>query len=89
MNFDEEASREHRKIQLLELEEIRLTAYEPSRLYKEKVKTYHDKKLLKREFKPGQEVLLFNSRLKLFPGKLKSKWSGPFVIKKARSYGAI
>ena len=68
---------------------MRLTAYESSRLYKEKVKTYHDKKLLKREFKPGQEVLLFNSRLKLFPSKLKSKCSGPFVIKKVRSFGAI
>ncbi|XP_006580715.1 uncharacterized protein LOC114411144 [Glycine soja] len=89
LNIDEKASMEHRKIQLLELEEMRLTAYEYSRLCKEKVKTYHDKKLLKREFKLGQEVLLFNSRLKLFPGKLKSKWSGPFMIKKVRSYGAI
>ena len=68
---------------------MRITAYESSRLYKEKVKTYHDKKLLKKDFKPRQHVLLFNSRLKLFPGKLKSKWSGPFVIKKVRSYGAI
>ncbi|KAI5385495.1 hypothetical protein KIW84_072191 [Lathyrus oleraceus] len=34
-------------------------------------------------------VLLFNSRLKLFPGKLKSKWSGPFVVKEVRNYGAI
>ena len=74
---------------MLELEEMRLISYESLRLYKEKVKTYHDKKLLKREFKPGQEVLLFNSRLKLFPSKLKSKWSGPFVIKKVRSYRAI
>jgi len=73
----------------LELEEIRLTAYESSRLYNEKVKNYHDKKLLKKDFKPGQQVLLFNSRLKLFLGKLKSKWSGPFVIKKVQSYGAI
>ncbi|XP_014632982.1 uncharacterized protein LOC114420602 [Glycine soja] len=89
MNFDEKVSREQRKIQLLELEEMRLTAYESSRHYKEKVKMYHDKKLLKREFKPGQEVLLLNSRLKLFPGKLKSKWSRPFVIKKVRSYGEI
>ncbi|XP_028215027.1 uncharacterized protein LOC114397109 [Glycine soja] len=89
LNFDEKASREHRKIQLLELEEMRLTAYESSRLYKAKIKTYHDNKLLKKDFKPGQQVLLFNSRLKLFPGKLKSKWSGPFVIKKVRSYGAI
>jgi len=68
---------------------MQLTTYESSRLYKEKVKTYHDKKLLKKDFKPGQQVLLLNSRLKLFPGKLKSKWSGPFVIKEVRSYGAI
>ena len=82
MNFDEAASREQRRLQLLELEEMRLTAYESSKLYKEKVKKYHDKKLLKKDFKLGQQVLLFNSRLKLFPGKLKSKWSGPFTIKR-------
>ena len=33
--------------------------------------------------------MLFNSRLKLFLGKLKSKWSGPFTIKKVRPYGAV
>ena len=48
----------------MELEEMRLTAYESSKLYKEKVKKYHDKKLLKKDFKLGQQVLLFNSRLK-------------------------
>ena len=58
----------------MELEEMRLTAYESSRLYKERVKTYHDKKLLKKNFQPGQQVLLFNSRLKLLLGTLKSKW---------------
>jgi len=89
LNFDEKASREQRKIQLLELEEMRLTTYESSKLYKERVKAYYDKKLLKRDFKPGQQILLFNSRLKLFPGKLKSKWSRPFVIRKVGPYDAI
>jgi len=89
LNFDETASREQRRLQLLELEEMRLNAYESSKLYKEKVKKHHDKKLLKKDFKPGQQVLLFNSRHKLFPGKLKSKWSGPFTIKKVRPYGAV
>ncbi|XP_025980014.1 uncharacterized protein [Glycine max] len=89
LNFDETVSREQRRLQLLELEEMRLNAYESSKLYKEKVKKYHDKKLLKKDFQPGQQVLLFNSRLKLFPGKLKSKWSGPFTIKKVRPYGAV
>jgi len=61
---------------------MRLIANESSKLYKERVKRYHDKKLLKQDFQPSQQVLLFNSRLKLFPGKLKSKWPGPFTIKK-------
>ena len=43
LNFDEKASREQRKIQLLELEEMRLTTYESSKIYKERVKAYHDK----------------------------------------------
>ena len=58
-------------------------------MYKDKVKAYPDKKLLKKEFRPGQQVLMINSRLKLFSGKLKSKWSGPFTIKEVRSYGAV
>ena len=81
LNFDEVLSGEKRKLQLLELEEMRLNAYESSKLYKQKMKAYHNKKLLKKDFQPGQQVFLFNSRLKLFPGKLKSKWSGPFTIK--------
>ncbi|WJX91525.1 hypothetical protein P8452_73291 [Trifolium repens] len=89
LNFDPSLSGEQRKLQLHELEELRTQAYESSKLYKEKVKSYHDKKILNREFKPGQMVLLFNSRLKLFPGKLKSKWSGPFRIKEVKPYGAI
>jgi len=89
LNFDSKASAGQRKIQLLELEEMRLNAYQSSRLYKERIKAYHDKKLLKRSFEPGQLVLLFNSRLKLFSGKLKSRWSGPFVVKQVKPYGAI
>ena len=72
LNFDVSLSEEKRKLQLLELEEMRLNAYESSKLCKQKVKAYHDKKLLQKNFQPGQQVLLFNSKLKLFPGKLKS-----------------
>src|SRR3954467_2675316 len=43
----------------------------------------------KKEFWEGQLVLLYNSRLKLFPGKLRSKWSGPFVVHKVFPYGAV
>ncbi|BAU01757.1 hypothetical protein VIGAN_11105700 [Vigna angularis var. angularis] len=89
LNFDSSLCVGKRKLQLQELEEMRMTAYDSSRKYKERVKMYHDKKLIKRDFQPGQQVLLFNSRFKLFPGKLKSKWSGPFVIKAVKPYGAI
>ncbi|WP_216667707.1 hypothetical protein, partial [Proteus mirabilis] len=52
-------------------------------------KRWHDKKILDRHFEPGQQVLLFNSQLKLFPRKLKSRWSGPFTIAKVYPYGAV
>ena len=65
---------------LNELDEFRLKAYESSALYKEKMKKYHDNKIEKREFMVGNLVLLFNSRLRLFPGKLKSKWIGPYWL---------
>ena len=89
LNFDEALSGEKRKLQLLELEEMRMNAYESSRIYKQRVKAYHDKKLLKKDFQPGQQVFLFNSRLKLFLGKLKSKWSRPFTIKEVKPHGAV
>ncbi|XP_010485112.1 PREDICTED: uncharacterized protein LOC104763437 [Camelina sativa] len=76
-------------MQLHELEEIRHLAYENSKLYKERTKAYHDKRILTRTFAPNDQVLLFNSRLKLFPGKLRSRWSGPFTIKEIRPYGAV
>jgi len=66
-----------------------LTTYESSTLYKEKMKQWHDAKILQREFKVGDFVLLYNSRFKLFPGKLKSKWSGPFKVTRAFTNGAI
>ena len=76
-------------MQLLELEEMRLNAYESAMIYKQKIKAYHDRNIQKKNFQPGQQVLHFNSRLKLFPGKLKSKWSGPFVIKDIKTHGVV
>ncbi|WJX86517.1 hypothetical protein P8452_68818 [Trifolium repens] len=89
LNFDQTQAGEKRKFQMHELEEMRFHAYESSKLYKEKVKEYHDKWIISKNFKLGQLVLLFNSRLRLFPGKLKSKWSGPFKVKEVKPYGAI
>nr|GLL29713.1 uncharacterized protein LOC109149915 [Ipomoea trifida] len=61
---------EERRLQLQELEELRLDAYENSRIYKEKTKMFHDNMILRKSFEVGQKVLLYNSRLKLMPGKV-------------------
>ncbi|GJU18508.1 reverse transcriptase domain-containing protein [Tanacetum coccineum] len=65
-------------MQLNELAELRDGAYENTRIYKERTKKWHDSRLRgDKDFKVGDKVLLYNSRLKMYPGKLKSKWSGP------------
>ena len=89
LNFDAKVVGEKRLLQLNELEEFRLNSYESSRLYKEKTKRWHDKKILSKEFVVGQQVLLFNSKLRLFPGKLKSRWSGPFTVVQVLDHGVV
>ncbi|XP_057774992.1 uncharacterized protein LOC130993971 [Salvia miltiorrhiza] len=71
---------EERKFQLQELEELRLEAYDAAMWYKERTKMWHDKHLRRKTLKVGQNVLLFQSKLRLMPVKLKTKWVGPFVI---------
>nr|GFA30751.1 reverse transcriptase domain-containing protein [Tanacetum cinerariifolium] len=77
-NFDHKTAGDHRKLQLNELSELHDQAYENSLIYKERTKKLHDAKIKNRIFNVGDQVLLFNSRLKIFSGKLKSHWSGPF-----------
>ncbi|GJY26577.1 reverse transcriptase domain-containing protein [Tanacetum coccineum] len=78
-----------RKVQLNELNELRDEAYENSLIYKEKTKRIHDSKIKNRVFNVGDRVLLFNSRLKIFSGKLKSRWNGPFTITRVFPYGTV
>ncbi|KAI3755119.1 hypothetical protein L1987_54913 [Smallanthus sonchifolius] len=78
-----------RKLQLSEIEEIRDKAYECASAYKDKLKKVHDAKIRKRTFEAGQKVWLYNSRLKLFAGKLKSKWMGPYVITRVSRFGDV
>ncbi|KAK9064441.1 hypothetical protein SSX86_015823 [Deinandra increscens subsp. villosa] len=87
VNLDYDAAGRERKLQLGELEELRDEAYESADAYKNKMKKVHDARLKKMDFQVGQKVWLFNSRLKLFPGKLKSKWTGPFLITSVGGYG--
>src|ERR1041385_4413290 len=74
---------------LTSLDEWRSEAYESAKMFKEKVKKWHDRRILKREFNVGDKVLLFRSRFRFSSGKLLSRWEGPFHIKEVYRLGAI
>ncbi|XP_070025005.1 uncharacterized protein [Nicotiana sylvestris] len=89
LNLEWDAAINLRVAHLNELDESRYHAYTSSFLYKEKMKYLHDKYIHNKEFKVGDLVLLFNSRLWMFLGKLKSKWSGPFKVVNVTPIGAL
>ena len=89
LNMDMQVAGEKRILQLNEMDEFWNESYENAKIYKERTKTWHDKHIVHKEFVPGQQVLLFNSWLRLFPGKLKSRWSRPFTVVKVFSYGVV
>ena len=89
LNFYFKSAKEERLLQLNELEGLRNEAYDSARIYKDRTKKWHDQRILRREFKAGDQVLLFNSRLRLFPGKLKSKWNGPYTVVSSTNFGAV
>jgi len=89
-NMDFEAAGIKRKMQLSELDEWREKAYHNPKIYMERIKRWHDKRIKKKDFTLGDKVLLFNSRVKLFGhGKLRSKWEGPFKVISTSSHGVI
>ncbi|RVW62033.1 hypothetical protein CK203_064767 [Vitis vinifera] len=69
-----------RCLNLNEMEELRNDAYINSKVAKQRMKRWHDQLISNKEFRKGQRVLLYDSRLHIFPGKLKSRWIGPFII---------
>ncbi|XP_070662403.1 uncharacterized protein [Malus domestica] len=88
-NFDMKKVGSQRQLQLSELEELRNDSYENAKIYKERTKLYHDKSILRKSFTPDQKVLLYNSRLRIFPKKLRSRWYGPFIMLKVFEHGAV
>ncbi|XP_062028615.1 uncharacterized protein LOC133744537 [Rosa rugosa] len=78
LNFHMEECGEKRKLDLCELDEIRMEAYENAKIYKEKTKAFHDQRIKEKHFEVGQQALVYNSRMRLFPGKLRCiNWSCP------------
>ncbi|KAK8276598.1 hypothetical protein V6Z12_D10G210400 [Gossypium hirsutum] len=78
-----------RKLDIQELEEIRNDVYENARVYKEKTTAFHNKMITRKQFSIGQKVLLYDSTLKIFASKLRSKWIGPFTVTNLFSNGAV
>jgi hypothetical protein len=88
--MDLKVARTKRKIQIAELEEWREKAYHSAKLYKERTKRWHDKRVKTKQVKPGDKVLLFNSHVRLFGhGKFCSKWEGPYLVLHATDHGAV
>ncbi|GJT99488.1 reverse transcriptase domain-containing protein [Tanacetum coccineum] len=89
-NMDLTTAAKNRFMELNELMKLRDKPYENTRIYKERTKKWHDSRLRgDKNFKEGDKVLIFNSRFKMHPGKLKSKWYGPCVVKTVHPYGTI
>lgn len=53
LNFDLNAAGEKHLVQHNEMDEFYLQAYENAKLYKEKTKRWHDKKIVECHFEPG------------------------------------
>jgi hypothetical protein len=88
--MDLKAARTKRKIQITELEEWRKKAYHSAKLYKERTKRWHDKRIKIKQFKLGDRVLLFNSHVHLFGhGKLCSNWESPYLVLHTVDHGAV
>ena len=88
LNCDFQVAKEERLLQMNKLKELRNEAYDNAIIYKDKTKKWHDQKILRKEFK-GVQVLLYNSKLKLFLGKLKSRWSGPYTLVASTPFRAV
>ncbi|KAL6340780.1 hypothetical protein AAG906_030835 [Vitis piasezkii] len=78
-----------RCLDLNEMEELRNDAYINSKVAKQRMKRWHDQLISNKEFRKGQRVLLYDSRLHIFLGKLKSRWIGPFIIHQVHLNGVV
>jgi hypothetical protein len=88
-NFDLKGASELRKFQMSELEELRNEAYISTRHYKERMKLFHDKKIVRKTFEPNQTVILYDSKLHTFSEKLRTRWDAPYIIKEVFDYEAV
>ena len=89
LNLSLDEAGKHRLLHLQELQELRRNAYENVEIYKEKTKAFHDRNIRRRTFNVDVKVWLYDSRLKLFQGKLRSRWDGPYVVMESFDNGSV
>ena len=89
LNMDLSRTGLKRFLDLNEIEELRNDAYINSKIAKEKIKRWHDQLISRKDFQKGQRVLLYDSKLHIFLGKLKSRWISPFTIHQVHSNGVV
>ncbi|WJZ89292.1 hypothetical protein VitviT2T_008518 [Vitis vinifera] len=89
LNIDLIRAGEKRYLDLNEMEELRNDAYINSKVAKQRMKKWHDQLISNKEFQKGQRVLLYDTRLHIFPRKLKSRWIGPFIIHQVYANGVV
>nr|CAN77278.1 hypothetical protein VITISV_015828 [Vitis vinifera] len=89
VNMDLTRARAKRWLDLNEMEELRNDAYINSKVAKQRMKRWHDQLISNKEFRKGQRVLFYDSRLHIFPGKLKSRWTSPFIIHQVHLNGVV
>ncbi|WJZ82921.1 hypothetical protein VitviT2T_002642 [Vitis vinifera] len=89
LNMDLIRAGEKRYLDLNEMEELRNDAYINSKVAKQRMKKWHDQLISNKEFQKGQRFLLYDTRLHIFPGKLKSRWIGPFIIHQVYANGVV
>ena len=85
LNLSLEQAGKERLLQLQEIQELRNESYQNAKIYK----AIHGKHINRKTFNVHDKVWHYNSRLKLFPRKLRSRWDGPYEVLKAFENGSV
>ena len=89
LNLDMGRAGLNRLLDINKLEELRNDAYFNSKIAKDKLKRWHDQLIARKHIKQGDQVFLYDYKLHLFPGKLKSRWTSPFTIHEVYLNGSV
>jgi len=75
--------------QINELDEIKILALQHTALIQQQRAKWHDSLITKKIFHEGDCALLYDSKFQDFPGKLQTRWLGPYEIKEVHDNGTL